>query len=141
MSLKNKKSILTKRHRRKLRLLGNGLLIIMITSDSFEVVLCRKIPHNVWVHVAASWNEEKRQASVFFNGRGKGRHIVNQGKSSYRAMINSHDVYMLGAESKTKAESGGKTLHGFIKELKVFKRALNKSEILRETSLSNASGT
>ena len=58
-----------------------------------------------------------------------------------RAMNNSHSVYIIGAESKTNAESGGKTLHGFIKELKVFKRALNQSEILTETSLSNASGT
>ena len=91
--------------------------------------------------MAAAWNEEERLGSVFLNGKPKGRQNVKDGKSSYRAMNNSHSVYIIGAESKTNAESGGKTLHGFIKELKVFKRALNQSEILTETSLSNASGT
>lgn len=93
------------------------------------------------MHVAAVWNEEERLGSVFYNGRPKGRQNVNDGKSSYRARNNTHSVYIIGAESKTSAESGGKTLHGFIKELKVFKRALNQSEILTEARLSNASGT
>ena len=91
--------------------------------------------------MAALWNEEERLGSVFLNGAPRGRHNVKDGKSSYRAMNNSHSVYIIGAQSKSNAESGGKTLHGFIKELKVFKRALNKSEILTEASLSNATGT
>ena len=92
------------------------------------------------MHVVASWNEEERLGSIFLNGLPRGRHNPT-GKSSYSAMNNSHSVYIIGAQSKTNAELGGKTLHGFIKELKVFKRALNKSEILTEASLSNASGT
>ena len=91
--------------------------------------------------MAALWNEEERLGSVFLNGAPRGRHNVKDGKSSYRAMNNSHSIYIIGAQSKTNAESGGKTLHGFIKELKVFKRALNKSEILTEASLSKATGT
>ena len=93
------------------------------------------------MHVAATWDGEKRIGSFLLNGMAKGCQIVTGLKSSYRAMNNSHSVYILGAESKANAESGGKTLHGFIKELKVFKRALNKSEILMETSFSNTSGT
>ena len=93
------------------------------------------------MHVAAVWNEEERLGSVFYNGNPRGRQNVNDGKSSYRAMNNTHSVYIVGAESKTNAESGGKTLHGFIKELKVFKRALNQTEILTEARFSNASGT
>ena len=91
--------------------------------------------------MAAVWNEEERLGTVFLNGSPRGRQNVKDGKSSYRAMNNSHSVYIIGAQSKTNAESGGKTLHGFIKELKVFKRALSQSEILSEASLSNASGT
>lgn len=93
------------------------------------------------MHVAAVWNGEERLGSTFFDGRPRGRHYVKDGKSSYRAMNNSHSVYIIGAQSKTKAESGDKNLHGFIKELKVFKKALNQSEILTEANLSNASGT
>ena len=93
------------------------------------------------MHVAAVWNEEERLGSVFYNGKPRGRQNVNDGKSSYRAMNNTHSVNIIGAESKNNAESGGKTLHGFIKELKVFKKALNQTEILTEARFSNASGT
>ena len=118
-----------------------SLIFILKCFTKPFVVVCRKIPNSIWVHVAAVWNEEERLGSVFLNGKPKGRQNVKDGKSSYRAMNNSHSVYIIGAESKTNAESGGKTLHGFIKELKVSKRALNQSEILTEATLSNASGT
>lgn len=93
------------------------------------------------MHVAAKWDEEKRLGSFLLNGMARGKQTTNAGKSSYRVRNNSHSVYIVGAKSKTNAESGGKTLHGFIKELKVFKKALNSSEILTEARVSNASGT
>lgn len=91
--------------------------------------------------MAASWDEEKRLCLFFVNGLLYANHNVDAGKSSYRAMNNSHSVYYIGTKSKQYSEAGGKSLHGLIKELKVFKKALNSSEVLMEARVSNTSGT
>ena len=91
--------------------------------------------------MAASWDEKNRRGLLYVNGIKNGYNNVDANYSSYRARNNSHILYHIGSQSKEDADAGGKTLHGLVKELKVFKKALNSSEILTEARMSNMSGT
>ena len=103
--------------------------------------IVRKIPYGVWLHVAASWDAQKKTGTIFVNGVESDKQIVHDAKlKSYRARNSSHTHYWVGTHSERLADPG-KTLYGFVKDLKVFKKALNGSELLTEVQATNISGT
>lgn len=79
--------------------------------------------------MAVTWDQNRRRATIFFNGKEKGAKVADTALSSYGIMKNSHSYYQIGSK-----KDSGETFHGLIRNLKVFKKVLSNSEILTEGS-------
>lgn len=93
------------------------------------------ITYGVWLHVAVTWDEEIRLGKIFTNGHESARRSAFAGLSNYEVMNNQHRFYQIGNK-----KDSGETFHGLIRELKVFKKVLNTSEILMEASGAHIKG-
>ena len=85
------------------------------------------LTYEIWLHVTVTWDENRRLATTFFNGKKKSSKVAGTALSSYEIMNNSHSYYQIGRK-----KDGGETFHGLIRNLTVFKKVLNNSEILIE---------
>ena len=85
------------------------------------------LSYGIWLHVTVTWDQNRRLATVFFNGDKKASKVAGAALSSYEIMNNSHSYYQIGSK-----KDGGETFHGLIRNLKVFKKVLSNREILTE---------
>ena len=85
------------------------------------------VTYEIWLHVTVTWDQNRRLATIFFNGKKKASKVAGTALSSYEIMNNSHSYYQIGGE-----KDGGETFHGLIRNLTVFNKVLNNSEILTE---------
>lgn len=85
--------------------------------------------------MAVTWDQESRLGKIFINGTENARNRAFTGLTNYEVMENSHSFYQIG-----KMKDSGKTFHGLVRELKVFKKALSDNEILLEATGVNRSG-
>lgn len=74
--------------------------------------------------MTVTWDQNKRRATIFLNGEEKAAKSADNALSSYGIMNNSHSYYQIGSKKYS-----GETFHGFIRNLKVFKKVLSNSEI------------
>ena len=77
--------------------------------------------------MTVTWDQNKRLATIFFDGKEKGSKVADTALSSYEIMNNSHSFYQIGSKNDS-----GETFYGLIRNLKVFKKVLSDREILTE---------
>ena len=81
------------------------------------------------------WIKERRLAKLLINGTVAGRHKIDDKISNLEVMNNSHGFYQIG-----KKPGSGKTLHGLVRQLKVFKEELSNRKIKTEMTTFNIIG-
>ena len=74
--------------------------------------------------MAATWDRERRVAKLFINGTENARKGTFTGLTNYEVMDNSHSFYQMGIK-----KDDGQTFRGLVRDLKVFKRVLNGTEM------------
>ena len=99
---------------------------VVINIAIYEYFFSR-VTYGIWLHVTVTWDQNRRRATIFFDGKENACKVADTGLSSYEIMNFSHSFYQIGNK-----KDGGETFHGLIRNLKVFKRMLNDSEILAE---------
>ena len=82
------------------------------------------VPVEEWVHVAVNWNRDTLTSETFLNG--KRVNSMNAKSNDIDLMRNNHAVYDIGLKRDSGSAS---TFKGFLKELVIFGRALNKDEV------------
>ena len=92
----------------------------------FVNLLVRPVPLNQWVHIGASWNRDTVQGQLFVDGK---MIKTKSGKSNLGGLdlvSNSHAVYDIGFK-----RMDGDKFHGYIRDLRVFRKALTEEEMTR----------
>ena len=86
--------------------------------------------------MAVSWDKEKRLGTIFLNGIEKRSKENVGGVSNLEVRNSTRSFYKIGERNG----NGENAFHGLVREIKVFKKALNGSEVMMETMHTNQSG-
>jgi len=79
-----------------------------------------KLPENIWVHVAVTWDYSKKNATIYING--SAAELSFNGLADYWIEANTGD-WLFGRKST------GRYFNGSIDEIKIYNKALSLSEV------------